>query len=51
MLAIAEALSAKVLGDDGEIYSLSPDNQIRTGYPGDEFLTSEKQANKPWWKF
>jgi hypothetical protein len=51
MLSIAEVLGAKVQGDDGEIYTLSADNQILTGYPGNEFLTANKQAGKPWWKF
>jgi hypothetical protein len=32
MLLIADILGAKVQGDDGEIYTLSNDNQILRGY-------------------
>jgi hypothetical protein len=51
MLTIAEALQAKVQGDDGEIYTLSTDNQISSAYDDDLSLRPGRQANKPWWKF
>jgi len=50
MISIAKDFNAKVQGDDGEEYELSPNNQIR--HVGkrleDETVNEEK---KPWWKF
>jgi hypothetical protein len=41
MWSIAQALSAKVQGDDSEVY----DSSARASYPDTDF------AGKPWWRF
>ena len=53
MLSIAEALGAKVQGDDGEIYTLSSSYEILTGYQvkNDDQTQPSKENKKPWWRF
>jgi len=66
MLSISKTLNAKVQGDDGEIYELTPDNKISYRHLFDEdnkiFYTnpidaddkdinSSTENKKPWWKF
>ena len=53
MLFIAEALNARVQGDDGEIYQLSSDNQISNGNSkaGHPAASAQNHPRKPWWKF
>ena len=52
MISIAKEFNAKVQGDDGELYELSPNNEITSRQIGkrleDETGSKEK---KPWWKF
>ncbi|MEW6349233.1 MAG: hypothetical protein AB1646_09235 [Thermodesulfobacteriota bacterium] len=43
MIAIAEALGARVQGDDGEVYSLR-------GFPEPEPPADRAQTARPWWK-
>lgn len=54
MLSIAKTFHGKVQGDDGEIYSISPDNKIIYGdISGDENsdINSRHSNKKSWWKF
>jgi hypothetical protein len=49
MLRIAEYFNAKVQGDDGEIYEISPQgNIVNSNMINDK--TELKKNQKPWWK-
>ena len=53
MLSISKTLRAKVQGDDGETYELSPDHRISYKHISDDDKNSDSITGnkKPWWKF
>lgn len=50
MISMAKEFNAKVQGDNGEVYELSPKNEIRHVGARLEDEAESKQK-KPWWKF
>jgi hypothetical protein len=52
MILMAKEFNAKVQGDDGEVYELSPSNEITSRHIVSrlEEETGSK-VKKPWWKF
>lgn len=50
MISIAKDFNAKVQGDNGEVYELSPNNEIRHAGKRLEEETENKDK-RPWWKF
>ncbi len=50
MFAIANTCNAKLQGDEGEVYELTPNYEIRFKFM-EEGSIKEIGSKKPWWKF